>query len=129
VQDQRCLDIELLLSIIKDGRGFHLGEPFILRIRFSELTSIHQLAIPRNPSLKTPPSASPILRRSSTSTSLPPAHQQTKPNLRGPHYLHCRRTIARIKVSWLWHRWLWACCGMVIPPLIQSPIISCEINL
>ncbi|OCL09185.1 hypothetical protein AOQ84DRAFT_221144 [Glonium stellatum] len=27
VQDQRCLDIELLLSIIKDGRGFHLGEP------------------------------------------------------------------------------------------------------
>ena len=37
VQDQRCLDIELLLSIIKDGRGFHLGE-FILHICSSELT-------------------------------------------------------------------------------------------
>ena len=103
--------------------------PFILRIRFPELTSTHQLAIPRNPFPKTPPSASPTLRRSSTSTSPPPAHRQTRPNLRGPRYSRCRRTIAHIKVSWLWHRWLWTCCGMVITPLIQSPIIGREINL
>jgi len=32
-------------------------------------------------------------------TSLPPAHRQTRPNLRGPRYSHCRRTIAHIKVS------------------------------
>ena len=38
-QDQRCLDIALLLHVVKDARGFHLGVPISMSSQRIILTS------------------------------------------------------------------------------------------
>ena len=112
VQDQRPLEIELLLHLVEDPRGIHFGlyPPTYMALQSLFLTSqlIKQLETVPSASPTTLPSASPTSRHCSTSimyTSIPSWQSRS--------CSHYQRTLGLIKGSCRLLPLSWDCCGMV----------------